>query len=60
MMLPRLRLMKILAASRAISMAPVTLVAKTASKSVLFDFDQGLEDADAGVVDQDVEIAELR
>ena len=51
--------MKILAASRVISMAPVTLVAKTASNFCELHFHQRLEDAAAGVVHQNVEVAEL-
>ena len=57
-MLPRLRATKILAASRAISMVPLTLVANTRSKSSRDEIRQRLEDAEPGVVDQHVEIAE--
>ena len=59
-MLPRFLLMKCLAASRAISIAPVTLVAMTASKAARSISTRGLNTPYAGVVHQNIEIAKLR
>ena len=58
-MFPRLREMKCLAASRAISMAPGDVGGEGALEAREVEIHQFLEEAQAGVIDQNVEIAEF-
>ena len=58
-MFPLCRFTKIFAASRAISIAPVTFVANTASKFLAVEIHEIFEDSGAGVVHENVEIAEF-